>query len=139
MVNFDDATMAFPTEYKFHVVNGEVAAIDVIANRGTNCQCYASLDPSGERLDQYGCFEPGSGSKPKEGECSAINFHQGSHRCKLVKRDLPLCGSLDDTIDSCEIGKMADAAVSLADAVGNNIRVDMFIGNEGNMYIQGKL
>ena len=35
---------SLPTEYKFHVVNGEVVAIDIITNRGGDCPYYAIVD-----------------------------------------------------------------------------------------------
>ena len=46
-----------PAEYKLHVVDGQVAAIDVIQNRGSDCACYGVVDTDWNRLDQSGCFE----------------------------------------------------------------------------------
>jgi hypothetical protein len=35
---------ALPNEYKFHVFDGEVASISIVANRGTECQCKFHCD-----------------------------------------------------------------------------------------------
>ncbi|MEM1008984.1 MAG: hypothetical protein AAGJ35_08245 [Myxococcota bacterium] len=45
---------ALPTEYKVHVFNGVVGAIDIVYNRGSGCDCYASIDADCARLDKYG-------------------------------------------------------------------------------------
>lgn len=45
---------ALPTEYKVHMFDGEVGSIDIIANRGTGCDCYAVFGEECERLDIYG-------------------------------------------------------------------------------------
>ncbi|MEM1010561.1 MAG: hypothetical protein AAGJ35_16330 [Myxococcota bacterium] len=45
---------ALPTEFKFHMFNGGVSAIDVIANRGTGCDCYVVIDMACTRLDSNG-------------------------------------------------------------------------------------
>ena len=71
---------SLPTEYKFHAVNGEVLAIDIITGRGGDCPCYAVVDKNWDRLDQFGCFKPdGIGLTGLNG-CTAINFTTGHRR-----------------------------------------------------------
>ena len=84
-----------PTEYKFHVVNGEVAAIDIIDGRDGDCPCYAVVDNAWNRLDKYGCFEPGGFElKDKTTSCTAIDFETGERKAGPIKKDLYMCDAI---------------------------------------------
>jgi hypothetical protein len=43
-----------PVEYKFHVFDGKIGAINIFYGRGTDCNCWAEIDENGARLDEYG-------------------------------------------------------------------------------------
>lgn len=74
-----------PTEYKVHAFDGQVAAIDVIANRGTECACYAVFDVTGDRLDTYGkCLLPLL-------SISCLFGHEASEQAPGFTRTIFLC------------------------------------------------
>ena len=126
---------SLPTEYKFHVVNGGVAAIDIIDGRGTDCACYAVVDTNWNRLDKFGCFEPGGFGMLDDGSnCTAIDFMTGQQRSGPVKKDLYVCEEIPE-VDSCVLEEMVDIAVGLGDRIGVYMRVDMFIV-ENKVYVQ---
>lgn len=120
-----------PTEYKFHVVNGTVAAIDIIQGRGTSCPCYAVVDINWNRLDRFGCFEPGGVEMVDEvTQCTEIDFKSGKVKKGPVKRDMYLCVDIPD-IDACLLQEMIDIALALGAKIGVYIRIDMFVvGNK---------
>jgi len=47
---------SLPTEYKLHVIDGNVESINVVYNRGNggSCACWAEVDTEWNRLDRYG-------------------------------------------------------------------------------------
>lgn len=119
---------ALPTEYKFHVVNGQVAAIDVIANRGGECPCYAVVDTDWNRLDSFGCFEPGGYEFTDSDGCTSIDFTTGQRKAGAVKKDLYLCEDVDQPTP-CIMEEMTELALSLASTIGVYMRIDMFVAN----------
>jgi len=126
---------SLPTEYKFHVVNGSVAAIDIIDGRGTSCACYADVDTDLNRLDKFGCFEPG-GIELMEinTKCTAIDFVTGKNRCGPVKNDLYVCEEIPELPD-CIWQEMIDIALRLGDKIGVYMRLDMFV-LDNKVYVQ---
>jgi len=115
-----------PSEYKFHMFNGVVGAVDVIMNRGTGCDCYAVMDMDGNRLDQQGCFETVDGMAETDGDgCIAVNTGLGFHRAGLVKQSLSICS--DVNVDLCALAEMAEVATAVSSQIGVYIRVDMFL------------
>ena len=117
---------SLPTEYKFHVVNGTVAAIDIIDGRGTPCACYAVVDTDWNRLDEFGCFEPGGVEMVDPvTQCTEIDFIAGCKNRGLVK-NLPICTDIPD-LDPCLLQEMIDIALNLGQKVGVYIRIDMFV------------
>lgn len=52
----DKGANALPTEYKMHVIDGEVVSMNIVYNRGDNdvCACWAEVDTDWNRLDTYG-------------------------------------------------------------------------------------
>jgi hypothetical protein len=123
------------TEYKFHILNGTVASIDVIDGRTGDCPCYAVIDTDGNRLDQFGCFQPGA-FEHVDGNtgCTAIDFSTGKSKAGAVKKDLYTCEQMPD-IDRCLLKEMAEIALDLGNRIGVYVRVDMFL--DGNIiYVQ---
>ena len=122
---------SLPTEYKFHVVNGSVAAIDIINARGTDCACYAVVDTDWNRLDKFGCFEPsGMETIDNDKHCTLNDFSTEQRRSGPVKKDLYVCEEIPE-LDSCVLQEMIDIAVQLGDTIGVYMRVDMFaVDNE---------
>jgi hypothetical protein len=124
-----------PTEYKFHVINGSVGAIDIINNRGTDCSCYAVVDTDWNRLDNFGCFEPsGLEMIDDDTNCTAIDFLTGKRRAGPVKKDLYLCEDIPEP-PACLLQDMIDIALDVGNRIGVAIRVDMFVVN-GKVYVQ---
>ncbi len=124
-----------PTEYKFHVVNGTVAAIDIIDGRGTGCACYAVVDTEWTRLDKFGCYEPGGVELiDDDTKCTAIDFVTGKNRCGPVKNELYVCETIPELSD-CIWQEMIDIAVHLGDKIGVYMRLDMFVV-DNKVYVQ---
>lgn len=123
-----------PTEYKFHVINGTVAAIDIIAERGGDCPCYAVIDTTGTRLDQYGCFEPGGYFMADAEGCPVVDFVTGEFRAGPVKKDLYICEDLP-FLETCLLEDMIKYAEDLGSRIGVYMRIDMFVAN-GKFYVQ---
>jgi hypothetical protein len=120
-----------PTEYKFHVVNGTVAAIDIVDGRDGDCPCYAVVDTQWNRLDTFGCFEPGGfGHTDDATSCTAIDFETGQRKAGAVKKDLYICSQVPK-IDQCLLDEMIGIALDLGNRIGVYMRVDMFVaGNK---------
>jgi hypothetical protein len=124
-----------PDEYKFHVIDGKVQAIDVILGRGSGCPCYAVVDADWNRLDAYGCFEPAGNSMQvnvdkTNSSCAAIDFSTGRRKAGPVKKDMYICQTVGKP-SACIIKDMIAAAEKLGSAIGVYMRVDMFVsGND---------
>lgn len=126
---------SLPTEYKFHVINGTIAAIDVIEGRGTTCPCYAVVDTDWNRLDKFGCFEPGGIDLIDPGsQCTEIDFVTGLKKMGPVKKDMYLCFDIEEP-KPCILQEMIDIALALGDKIGVAIRVDMFVVDD-RVYVQ---
>ena len=127
---------ALPAEYKVHVADGEVAAIDIIHNRGgSGCACYAVVDANWNRLDKYGCFEP-SGIEKVDGSCAATDFIAGMGNAGPIKKNLNLCSDEDiPKPEQCVIDDIINIATSLSKRIGVFMRVDMFVYNN-IVYVQ---
>jgi hypothetical protein len=124
-----------PTEYNFHVVNGTVAAIDIVHGRGTACPCYAVVDTDWMRLDQFGCFEASGMEFVDTDGCTRIDFAAGRLKYGPIKNNLYICENIPVLCD-CLSQEMIQIALSLGDAIGVYImRVDMFVSNN-MVYVQ---
>jgi len=126
-----------PMEYKFHVTGGKVQAVDVISNRGADCQCYAVVDSNWTRLDQFGCFEPanvGFRQDDDNEKCTAIDFNAGKKNIGPVKKDMYLCDDVP-RVNDCLWKEMHRIALQLGKSIGVSIRVDMFVAND-QIYVQ---
>jgi hypothetical protein len=127
---------SLPTEYKFHVVNGKIEAIDIITNRGGACPCYAVVDEKWNRIDQFGCFEPGGVETIDKAGCTAIDFTTGKRRSGPVKKDLYLCDNKSiPQLDDCLKKEMIATALNLGSKIGVYIRIDMFVA-DGLVFVQ---
>lgn len=126
---------SLPTEFKFHVVNGEVAAIDIIDGRDGDCPCYAVVDTDLNRLDKFGCFEPaGIGHTDDKTGCPAIDFETGKRKAGSIKKDLYTCDTIPN-VDTCLLKEMTEIAISLGKRIGVYMRVDMFVA-ENTIFVQ---
>jgi len=126
---------SLPTEYKFHVINGEVAAIDIIDGRGTDCPCYAVVDTNWTRLDQFGCFEPGGFEHTDiDTGCTAIDLKTGKRNAGPVKKDLNLCNEVP-VLSGCMVEEMTQIALKLGNRIGVAMRIDMFVEAD-TIYVQ---
>jgi hypothetical protein len=126
---------SLPVEYKFHVFNGEIGAIDIITGRSDDCPCYAVVDKAWNRLDSFGCFEPSHiGNLEKDTNCTSIDFSTGRRRAGPVKKDLYLCSDIP-ILDDCVKQEMIQLAIEIGKRVGVYIRVDMFVA-DGRIYVQ---
>jgi hypothetical protein len=126
---------SLPNEYKLHVIDGKVEAIDIIQGRGMDCPCYAVVDEDWERLDYNGCFEPtGVGQVDNETQCTLIDFESGRRKAGPIKKDMYLCDTVEKP-DPCVIADMIDIAEQLSETIGVYMRVDMFVTGS-QVYVQ---
>ncbi|KAI2501576.1 hypothetical protein MHU86_12900 [Fragilaria crotonensis] len=125
--------VSLPVEVKFHMFNGQVGSINVVTNRGTECACWAEMDEKQNRLDQFGCFSAG-GRAEFQGQCTAIDFQKGATMAHPMK-GLDLCTDLVK-FDDCLMNDMIAIARQASEMIGVYIRVDMFVGNDGKIYLQ---
>jgi hypothetical protein len=115
-------TGAVPTDYKFIVANGEILMCFVVANRGTDVNCEASVDEQFHRVDEHGCFTnrkrdyvphtlvPGECSVPTNG----IRPFEAYNRC--TDFDKPK-----------EWDKLVAMAKKMSRIIGIFVRIDMYI------------
>lgn len=130
------AIPSLPTEYKFHMFDGSIGAIDVIHNKGTECSCYAVVDADWNRLDKHGCFvpQPTFGLDADDDQCYDIDFDHGAkHPYKFKDQDL--CGEIPRP-GGCTFDNLKAVAVSLSKKLGVYMRIDMFVGGDGQVYVQ---
>jgi hypothetical protein len=125
-----------PAEYKFHVFNGEIGAVTVIRNRGSDCSCYAEVDADFNRLDIHGCFVPSMpfGKNDDGDTCYDIDKELGQKNPHPIK-DLDLCGELDDP-KPCAWEDMKAIAMAIGSIIGVYMRIDMFVGADNAVYVQ---
>ena len=127
---------SLPTEYKFHMFNGTIGAIDMVHNRGTDCSCYGVVDADWKRLDKHGCFspQPAFGLDNDGDQCYDIDWDYGStHPFKF--KDLDLCGRIGKP-DPCVFDNLKSLAVELGSLIGVYMRIDFFVGGDGKVYVQ---
>ena len=123
----DAGPQSLPTEYKFHVFNGKIGAVSAVYNRGTACPCYAEFDTDFNRLDKYGCFEPGSPQR-SNGACYDIDFEAGAQNVGPVK-GFDICDDPLPDIPECLWEDMVKMAEDLSRLIGVYTRIDMFVSN----------
>ena len=123
-----------PTEFKFHMFGDKVAAVSAIYHRGTSCPCYAEFDEEFNRLDTYGCFEPGL-PEQMNGACHQIDFDAGAANVGPVK-GFDICDDPLPDIPECVWNDMMYAAKTLGGLVGVYTRVDMFVHDNSFVYVQ---
>lgn len=127
---------SLPTEYKFHMFNGTIGAIDVVYNRGTDCSCYAVVDTNWKRLDKYGCFspQPAFGLDADGDQCYDIDWEYGKNH-PLKFKDQDLCGEIEKP-DGCVFKNLKALAQELGLLVGVYMRIDFFVAGDGKIYVQ---
>jgi hypothetical protein len=127
---------SLPTEYKFHMFNGKIGAIDVIHNRGTSCSCYAVVDDDFNRLDKFGCFfpQPAFGLDADDDSCYDIDFSYGEeHPYQFKGQDL--CGAIDPPCAPVW-DALKDLATALSTKLGVYMRIDLFLSGNNQIYVQ---
>ena len=129
-----DGPNTLPNEFKFHMFGDKIGAITAIYNRGTPCGCYAEFDEQFERLDQYGCFEPGFPAQP-DGACYFVDCDEGRNNIGQIK-GFDICRGPLPPIPTCIWDDMMTAARALGNTIGVYMRIDMFVSAEGLVYIQ---
>mmetsp|Transcript_3881 Transcript_3881/g.6489 ORF Transcript_3881/g.6489 Transcript_3881/m.6489 type:complete len:2423 (+) Transcript_3881:72-7340(+) len=122
-----------PLEVKFHMFAGEVGSVNVVANRGSECACWAEMDSDQNRLDQFGCFVSG-GVEDTAKECTSIDFQTGQKFAYPMK-GMALCSDLP-RINDCTMMEMISIAKKASEAIGVYVRVDMFLSDTGEIYLQ---
>jgi hypothetical protein len=131
-----DEADTLPTEYKVHVINGEIASINVVYARGAeHCGCWAEVDDEWNRLDQWGCFEPsGFEQQNNDNQCYAIDFATGKDRPRPVE-NMDIC---DDVIrpSDCLMHDIKRVATSVASKIGAYVRIDLFVASDGQIVVR---
>jgi hypothetical protein len=125
-----------PSEYKFHMFNGEMASASVFLNRGTSCACYLEVDENWKRLDMYGCFTPSAtlGMNSDEDFCYDIDFVKGS-KDPYPFKGFHLCDCVEKPSD-CVWSTMLEYARQLSRRIGVYVRIDMFVTDDQRIYVQ---
>eukprot|EP00545_Synedropsis_sp_CCMP1620_P004640 CAMPEP_0119006542 /NCGR_PEP_ID=MMETSP1176-20130426/2347_1 /TAXON_ID=265551 /ORGANISM="Synedropsis recta cf, Strain CCMP1620" /LENGTH=872 /DNA_ID=CAMNT_0006958459 /DNA_START=29 /DNA_END=2647 /DNA_ORIENTATION=- len=125
-----------PTEFKFHVFNGKIGSVSIFYNRGGDCPCYLEVDDEWERLDKYGCFVPSfpMGKNTDGDTCFDIDFDAGTLNPYTLK-GFDLCGPVQKPSD-CAWNKMVDIAQTLSSEIGVYMRIDMFLTDDDQIYVQ---
>jgi hypothetical protein len=127
---------SLPTEYKFHMFNGTIGAIDVVHNKGTTCSCYAVVDEEWNRLDKNGCFfpQPAFGLDADGDKCYDIDWDYGkNHPLKFKEQDL--CGQLEHP-DPCVFTNLKALAREISEVLGVYMRIDFFVNGSGMIFVQ---
>ena len=127
------ATPTLPTEYKFHMFGDKIGAVSAIYHRGTSCPCYAEFDEEFNRLDKYGCFEPGA-PEQRNGVCHDIDFDAGAANVGPVK-GFDICDDPLPDIPECIWNDMMYAAKEMGGLIGVYTRVDLFV-SDNTVYVQ---
>ena len=130
----DTGLTSLPVEYKFHVFNGEIASITAIYNRAGTCACIAEFDQDFNRLDQFGCFEPGEPFDQDDRTCHRIDFQAGSQQLTQIK-NLDICTDPLPPIEPCVWNDLTATAIRLSRDIGVYMRIDMFVSNNV-VYVQ---
>lgn len=79
------------------------------------------------------CFRPG-GARQTSGQCVKIDFPAGNTEPRPVK-GVGICDTLPP-LEDCVLKTMIQLAKTIGKRVGAYIRVDMFVGVEGTVYVQ---
>lgn len=116
-------------DYKVFVADQSVAAVEVIANRGTANKCLATVNEKFERMDEQGCFS------------NQEKYHFKPNEETNNKCNVPLEGNPYDPLPKCSgFAKPAawDAVVQTAKEVskliGIFVRLDMYV-LDGKVYL----
>jgi len=125
-----------PTEYKFHMFNGKFGSVSAFYNRGTDCQCYLEVDDQWNRLDQNGCFVPSMpmGMNDNGDRCWDINFDVGELD-PFPFKGFDFCGVTEQP-DPCVWNYMLTKAIELSAKIGVYMRIDFFVTDNKEVYVQ---
>jgi len=131
------ATASLPNEYKFHMFNGEIGSISTFMNPGTDCKCYGEFSEDWECLHKNGCFEPKfpfDVKDPDDPMCYAVDFAAGKKNPYPVK-GYDFCGVVPKP-KGCVFDEMKAIAKALSRRIGVYVRIDMFVTDSNEIYVQ---
>jgi hypothetical protein len=86
--------------------------------------------------DQYGCFVAGGRQTEltDADQCTEIDFQTGA-RDAFAMKGMNICSDLP-IIDDCIMKDAIAVAQKASEAIGVYVRVDLFLGNNGHIYLQ---
>merc|ERR1712232_1255436 len=96
-------------DYKFYTMGGHIAAVAIIAHRGTDDECHTWRDEHWNRLDRFGCFSS-NGADLETAFCS----------------DFAPPGGWDE---------MVKTAKRLSQRIGIFFRIDLFQNEDGTVML----
>jgi len=118
-----------PNDYKVFVADQSIAAVAVVANRGSATACVAMVNEHFERMDQYGCF-----SNRKEYQVGPANNNNNNNTIGNGQCRVPETGILYDDQKMCsEFAKPKDwdaileTARSVSKLIGIYMRLDLYV------------
>jgi len=120
---------SLPDEMKIHMFNGEVGSIIYTTNRGSNCECFAELDDSWQRLDTNGCFRS-SGEAATDGVCTKIDTASGTVQ-SMKGQDL--CGNTP--AQPANLDAILTMAADISTKIGVYMRIDLLIASDGSYFV----
>jgi hypothetical protein len=125
-----------PDEYKFHMFNGKIGSISVFYNPGLPCACYGEFSEDWECHHKYGCFKSQMPFGSMFDGCYSIDFPVGSDPAlTTVVKGYDLCGFVPPP-DPCLFERMKKIARKLSKALGVYARIDMFVTENDEIYVQ---
>ena len=130
-----------PTEYKFHMISGQIASINVVQHHQQGCgSCWAEMDQNQQRLDQYGCFVPSGGITLESNtstttSCPKLDVYP--QYVGPVKGNLNLCDKVE-AVPDCVMNDMVALAQQISQRIGVYVRVDMFLDQNNQIFVQGE-
>ena len=130
------ATATLPNEYKFHMFNGKIGSISAFLNPGQPCACYGEYTEDWECLHIYGCFKDQLPFGKKTGQCYNIDFADGVQNSKTTSvKGFDLCGPAPPP-KTCLFNNMKAIAKKLSAKLGVYARIDMFVTERNEIYVQ---
>mmetsp|Transcript_34867 Transcript_34867/g.51838 ORF Transcript_34867/g.51838 Transcript_34867/m.51838 type:complete len:1326 (-) Transcript_34867:90-4067(-) len=121
-----------PDEFKYHMFDGTVGSIVYTTNRGSECECFAELDENWNRVDTTGCIRPGDHEELAGGStCAAIGMQSG---LSVTMKGLDMCTNAPPP-DPSLLTSLTATATQVSELIGVYMRIDMYEGADGNVYV----
>jgi hypothetical protein len=131
------ASAKLPHEYKFHMFNGKIGSISLVLNPGQPCACYGEYSEDWECLHYNGCFRDQLPFGKKFGKCYSIDYpiFEGSVSKSTVVKGHDMCSGVPPP-QPCVFQRMKVIAKKLSEKLGVYARIDMFVTDLNEIYIQ---